>query len=295
MPPAITNLPQSLTVTQGLSATFTVGASGSAPFTYQWSFNSANISGATASSYTRTNVQPTDAGTYSVVVSNSAGSATSSPPAILTVIAVPTPPGITTQPQSQTVSQTSNATFTVTATGSTPLSYQWLFNGAGLAGATASSYTVANAQTTNAGSYSVIITNCLRLGHQRDRHADGHPARPSSASNPSTSSPPSATASPSRSAFPRAPAPPTNGGRTGRAISGATQSSLTLASLSWGSAGTYSVVVTNSAGSQTSAGATLIVQQAAFTFFDGFESYSLGRLDNNFGGPNATTRIRGGA
>ena len=52
VPPTITNLPQSLTVTQGLNATFTVGASGTAPFTYQWTFNSGNISGATASSYT---------------------------------------------------------------------------------------------------------------------------------------------------------------------------------------------------------------------------------------------------
>ena len=132
VPPAITNLPQSLTVTQGLSATFTVGASGSVPFTYQWTYNNGNISGATASSYTVSSAQPANAGSYAVVVSNPAGSATSSPPAILTVNAVPTPPGIATQPQNQTVSQTSNATFTVTATGTTPLYYQWRFNGAGL-------------------------------------------------------------------------------------------------------------------------------------------------------------------
>ena len=76
--------------------------------------------------------------------------------------------------------------------------------------------------------------------------------------------------------------------QNGTAISGATRSSLTLASVAWGSAGTYSVVVTNSAGSQTSAGATLIVQQAVFTFFDGFENYQHGSVDNNTsGGPNA--------
>ena len=127
------------------------------------SLTAALLPAATASGYTIASAQPFNAGSYSVIVSNSAGSATSSPPAILTVNAVPTPPGIGIGPQNQTVSQTSNATFNVTATGSTPLSYQWLFDGASLAGATAYSYTVANAQATNAGSYSVIVTNAYGM------------------------------------------------------------------------------------------------------------------------------------
>ena len=286
VPPAITNLPQSLTVTQGLNATFTVGASGSVPFAYQWTFNNGNISGATASSYTLANVQPTDAGTYSVVVSNPAGSATSSPPAILTVIAVPTPPGITGQPQNQTISQTSNATFTVTATGSTPLAYQWRLNGASLPGATGSTYTVASAQPSNAGSYSVIVTNTYGMVT-------------SSLATLTVIFPPIINVQPvgqlasvsNSVAFTvglsQGTSPAYEWRQNGTAISGATQSSLTLASVLWSSAGTYSVVVSNSAGSQTSTGATLIVQQAAFTFSDGFESYSLGSLDNNTsGGPN---------
>src|SRR6185295_9799835 len=55
-----------------------VTASGSAPLTYQWSFNQTAISGATASSYTRSNVQSADVGYYSVVVANGFGSVTSS-------------------------------------------------------------------------------------------------------------------------------------------------------------------------------------------------------------------------
>src|SRR5206468_8104356 len=59
----------------------------------------------------------------------------------VTTPAGPTPPLITTQPLSQSVAVGSNATFNVTASGTGPLSYQWLFNGGAIDGATASSYT----------------------------------------------------------------------------------------------------------------------------------------------------------
>lgn len=89
-PPAITNQPQSLTVTQGDNATFAVGAGGTAPLRYQWQFNSNNIVGATTNSYTRTNVQPADVGAYSVVVTNAAGRVTSSNALLSLHIAAPT-------------------------------------------------------------------------------------------------------------------------------------------------------------------------------------------------------------
>jgi hypothetical protein len=89
--PSITTQPQSLTVNQGSNATFTVTAAGTAPLTYQWAFGSTNISGATASSYTRSNVQSNQAGNYLVVVRNSTGTATSSV-AVLTVNVPPAPP-----------------------------------------------------------------------------------------------------------------------------------------------------------------------------------------------------------
>ena len=75
--PAITNQPASLTVPEGQSASFTVSASGTAPLSYQWQKNGTNISGATAATYTISNARLSDAGNYRVVVSNSAGSATS--------------------------------------------------------------------------------------------------------------------------------------------------------------------------------------------------------------------------
>ena len=68
-------------------------------------------------------------------------------------------PAITAQPQPLAVKVTSNATFTVAATGIPAPAYQWRFNGTNLANATGASYTRANAQYANAGTYSVLITN----------------------------------------------------------------------------------------------------------------------------------------
>lgn len=70
-------------------------------------------------------------------------------------------PFITQQPQSRMIPPGDNATFEVAATGESPLRYQWRFNESNLAGATASSHTVTNAQTTNAGNYTVVITNAF--------------------------------------------------------------------------------------------------------------------------------------
>ncbi len=158
--PSITTQPASQTVTAGSSATFTVAASGTAPLSYQWRFNGSNISGATNASYTLSNAQSANAGSYSVVVSNSAGSATSNN-ATLTISSTATAPAITTQPASQTINAGGSATFSVTASGTAPLSYQWRFNGANISGATSSSYSLSNAQTSAAGNYSVVVTNAV--------------------------------------------------------------------------------------------------------------------------------------
>ncbi len=156
--PSITAQPANQSLSQGANATFTVSATGTAPLSYQWRLSATNIAGATASTYTRSNVQLADAGPYSVVVTNSVGSATSSN-AILTVVTNPAPPEIATQPQSQTVIAGHSATFTVTASGTAPLGYQWRFNTTPIANATGSAYTRANAQAADAGSYSVVVTN----------------------------------------------------------------------------------------------------------------------------------------
>lgn len=76
--PTITSQPQGQSIAAGGNVTFTVGVSGSAPFTYRWRLNGTNLAGAISSSLSLNNVQPGQAGSYSVVITNAAGSATSS-------------------------------------------------------------------------------------------------------------------------------------------------------------------------------------------------------------------------
>ena len=156
--PSITTQPQSQTATPGDNVTFTVAASGNPAPTYQWRKDGANIGGATGATLTLTNVQSGDAATYTVVVTNSAGSATSNG-AVLTVSAATTAPSITTQPQSQTATPGSNVTFTVAASGNPAPTYQWYFGGAVISGATNASLTLSNVQRSDAGSYYVTVTN----------------------------------------------------------------------------------------------------------------------------------------
>ena len=158
--PGITAQPMNETVSVGLTATFSVAASGTAPFSYQWKKNNAAITGATAASYTTPATTNADNGsTFAVVVSNTAGSITSNS-ATLTVTSNPTPPGITTQPMSETVSVGLTATFSVVASGTAPLSYQWKKNNAAITGATTASYTTpATTNADNGSTFAVVVSN----------------------------------------------------------------------------------------------------------------------------------------
>jgi hypothetical protein len=159
-PPSITTQPVDKTVAVGKIAKFNVTATGTTPLKYQWTKNGANIAGATKASYTTPATTEADNGTlFAVTVNNSAGSVTSNS-ATLTVNPPPTPPSITTQPVDKTVAVGKIAKFVVTATGTTPLSYQWTKNGANIAGATKASYTTpATTQADNGTLFAVTVNN----------------------------------------------------------------------------------------------------------------------------------------
>ena len=158
--PAITTQPVSQSVVTGSTATFTVTATGGAPLAYQWKKNGADISGANASTYTTPATSMGDnASVFAVVVSNSAGTATSNP-ATLTVTAALVAPVITKQPAAQTVTAGQTATFSVTATGTAPLRYQWKLNDQDISGATDSSYATSDTNTVgNAAVFTVVVSN----------------------------------------------------------------------------------------------------------------------------------------
>jgi len=156
--PVITNQPSpSLTVTQGNNAGFVVVAGGTAPLSYQWRHYATNIAGATAASYTRVNAQPAHAGNYTVVITNAAGSITSS----IATLTVLVPATFSTPPQSLTVTQGGNATFSAVAGGNPAPGYQWRLFSTNLPGATSSTLSRNNAQPADAGDYTVVITNSV--------------------------------------------------------------------------------------------------------------------------------------
>src|SRR5207245_1542344 len=115
----------SYTGTEEQTAYDTLPAPDIARLLYQWNKNGTAISGATSSTYTTPATTNSDSGAqFTVVVSNTAGNVTSNA-ATLTVNAAPVAPSILTQPSSQTVTAGQTASFTVAATGTAPLSYQW--------------------------------------------------------------------------------------------------------------------------------------------------------------------------
>ena len=158
--PSITTQPANQSVHAGQSATFSVVATGTAPLSYQWRRNGTAISGATSATHHTAATGSADNGAvYSVVVSNAAGSI-SSGNATLTVTAASTAPSITTQPANQSVHAGQSATFSVVATGSAPLSYQWRRNGTAIAGATSATYrTPATSNADNGAVFSVVVSN----------------------------------------------------------------------------------------------------------------------------------------
>src|ERR1035437_7671669 len=92
MAPKIVMDPQSQTVATGDAASLTVAAVGTQPLSYQWLLNGTNLNGATTSALAWTSVQLTDAGTYSVLVSNSVGSAMSTNAVLTVYVPVCAPP-----------------------------------------------------------------------------------------------------------------------------------------------------------------------------------------------------------
>ena len=157
--PVITAQPTNLTVAVNGTAMFTVAATGTPAPTYQWSFDGTNIAGAIGATLTVTNVQPDQSGPYSVLVSNVAGSVFSSN-VELTVYVPPVPPTILSQTTNQIVILGNPVTFSVTASGTPPLSYCWSQNGTLIPGATNASYTLVNAQIADSGSvFACLVTN----------------------------------------------------------------------------------------------------------------------------------------
>lgn len=167
--PRITAPPTPATLVEGQTARFVVVATGTGPLQYQWQRNGSPVAGATEASYTTPTLTLADNGSlWRVTVSNAAGTATSEAVA-LSVSQPAVAPTITAQPADATVLSGRSVRFTVAATGTVPLAYQWLRNGVAIEGANAASFdTPALPYTDNGAVYGVRVSNVAGSATSRD-------------------------------------------------------------------------------------------------------------------------------
>jgi hypothetical protein len=243
--------PSAQTRCEGGSVTFSTIASGTGPFTYQWQKGGVDISGATSSSYTINPVTSSDAGTYGVVVTGTCGSDTTAG-ALLTVNTTTS----TSDPPDATKCEGDSVTFSTTAAGTGPFTYQWQKNGADIAGATGSSYTINSVTTGDASTYTVRTTGACNTD---SKSATLTVNQTVGATDPAAkTSCIGAIANFSTTASGTGPFT-YQWQKDGVDISGANAASYTINPVALSDAGTYRVIVTGSCGTKTTNGAILTV------------------------------------
>ena len=250
--PVIVSNPSSQTIATGSQLSLAVSISGTANF--QWQLNGVDISGATQSLLTIAPATSANTGTYTCVVSNSAGSVTSSP-AVVTVVSAPVI--VSSPPPTQSVAIGSNVTLSVLASGSTTPNYQWQFNGVSIFGATSSTLSLNSVSAANSGTYTCIVSNIAGSVSTIPSVLSVLANAPAILSNPTSQS---ATLG---STIVFSVSATSNASLTyqwnlnGVAIAGATSSSCIVKADSTSKAGNYTCVVTNSGGSVTTSPAVL--------------------------------------
>ena len=153
--PFFTAQPASQSVNLGSEAILSFGVQGTAPLSFQWYHDNSPLPGATGPFYVIPSVQQTDAGAYTVTVINLDGSA-SSQAASLSVVLPVGYPDITSEPLGAVLPPGGTVALSVAVSGSGPFAYQWLYNGAPIAGATSAAYAAARP-----GTYSVSVSNAV--------------------------------------------------------------------------------------------------------------------------------------
>ena len=288
--PSITTQPASQTNMLGQTATFSVTAYGLPPVSYQWLVQSNGVyvnlsasgqfSGVTSATLTISSLVATNATNYEVLVTNASGSITSA----VATLTLNQAPVITTQPASQTNIIGQTATLSVIANGLPSPSYQWqaqsngvyvnLNAGGQFSGVTNATLTISSLALTNTTNYEVVVTNSAGMVTSAAAMLTVLPASPSITTQPaSQTNIVGQTNTFTVAAFGVAPLSyqwqvESNGIyvnlNAGGQFSGATNTTLTISSLVFSNSTNYDVVVTNSAGSVTSAPATLTVISPPF-------------------------------
>ncbi len=159
--PVITKQPANVGVLKGKSATFEVVVSSTITVAYQWQFKSTNIPGATKSKLTIPAASSASEGPYRVLIAFGGGNLTSH----TATLTIQTAVKVVGQPSAASIKAGGTAKFTVRATGSGPLTYQWQRNGVALknggvvSGATAATLKLTKVAKANAGTYRAVVSN----------------------------------------------------------------------------------------------------------------------------------------
>ena len=260
--------PPNAAVKPGWPAQFSVYAGGAEPITYQWRKGGLNIAGATEAVLKFSSAQIADAGKYDVVVKNTAGTITSNAATLTVSDVLPMGVAITTQPSAVRVTVGSSASFSVTATGTAPLSFQWRKGGVAIPGATAATYSLPSVQLADAETYDVIIAN--DAGAISSMAATLTVSPPQNSSPVITGQPQSTTVLVGQAASFRARATGLSPiqfqwRKGGININRATFAAYNLSSSQLSDTGSYDVVITNPGGSVISSPALLTVNPPPLT------------------------------
>lgn len=255
--PTISVDPVSDVVEVGDSASFSVTAAGTAPLHYQWRKSTVPV-GTDSNTYSIPVVALSDAGTYDVVVSNGFSPDATSAEATLHIS-----PSIITQPASQTVGAHSTVTFTVVATGEPTLTYQWWKDSVILGGENNASLVLTSVTDANQGLYSVVVTNTYGTVTSADAELIVETA-------PTITLPPQSTAGEAGqqlvlrvTAVGDIDDPLVYQWKKDGVNIGTNLATYTIANLSTSNLGYYTVTVTNSFGTVTSASARVTMLSAA--------------------------------
>ncbi len=260
VPPYLTNQPSVVTVVANGNATLSVGALGTGPMSYQWSFSGAALPGATNSFLVVSNAQSGNEGYYQVALVNSVGTATSRP---ILLRVLPSAAQIVSGPAPVTVLAGHPAVFSASVLGSAPLTCQWYKDGALLTGGSSARLVIANPQAASAGTYQLLVSNYLGSAVSPSATLTVLAAPPSFALQPASGTAVAGTTSTLSSL-----AIGTDDGVNpikyawyfqNAAMAGQTGHDLVLSHVTAASQGAYFVVATNSYGTATSAVAQLTV------------------------------------
>ena len=271
--PTATTDPADQTVCQGTNANFSTTASGTGPFSYAWTVDGSPFGGNTSSISIPTGAL--SVGNHTVVVTTTGTCGSASQSATLTV----QPPTSATTPGNQTVCKGGIASFSTTASGTGPFTYQWKLDGSNIPGATSSSVNI-NTTSLSGGNHTVdvvVMGACSTVIRSAVLTVNTAPVV--------TLNPVSQTATSGTVTFTAAasgiPTPTvqwqvsTDGGFSFSNIPGETSTSLTVAATPANNGNKYRAVFTNGCGTATTTAATLTTCQADLTKTVGLDSVTV--------------------